>query len=431
MQRAGLANWQIDRFARDFEQLQAGGGGYLAEKDLGPMESPPRLQELPPTGWEKNLAQTVVIKLNGGLGTSMGLDTPKGLLQVRDGKSFLDLTRHQVLTLRARSGVGLPLLLMNSFHTRGPSLEHLEGFSNPGLPLDFLQSKVPKIRQDNLEPVEFPEDPELEWCPPGHGEIYAALRGGGMLEQLLQAGYRYAFVSNIDNLGATLEATLLNWFSHSGLDFAMEVTSRTEQDKKGGHLACLAGGRLALRERSQCLPEDLPAFENIERHRFFNTNNLWLRLEALWEQPLPSLPLIINRKPVDPTHPHSTPVYQLESAMGAAIACFARTQALEVPRTRFVPVKTLADLLLLRSDLYRLDENGRIDAVSSRPLPQVKLDSRYYGTYHDFDGRFQAVPSLLKCDSLSLQGDIHFGPDVNLEGTVELCNPGPEPLRLP
>jgi UTP--glucose-1-phosphate uridylyltransferase len=431
MRAAGLQNWQIERFSQDFTRLQSDSNSTLAESELQPLENPPRLSELPPSQGCAEIAQTVVIKLNGGLGTSMGLETPKGLLEVRQSLSFLDLTRRQIDWLRAQTDSQLPLLLMNSFHTSAPSLERLAGFSNGELPLEFLQSKVPKLRQDDLEPVVFADNPELEWCPPGHGEIYAALRGQGMLEKLLAAGYRYAFVSNIDNLGATLDTTLLHWFSGSGLDFAMEVTARTEQDKKGGHLARLTSGQLVLRERSQCSPADLPSFENIARHRYFNTNNLWLRLEALRDQPLPTLPLIVNRKTVDPTDPTSTPVYQLESAMGAAIAGFARTQAIEVSRQRFLPVKTLSDLLLLRSDLYRLDEQSQLQVVTQEPLPSVRLDPRFYSTYEDFAERFASVPSLMDCCSLVVEGDFRFGPGLRLEGRVDLRNPGPEPIWLP
>lgn len=431
MRAAGLQDWQIDRFGHDLERLQSGSSGTLAEEDLRPVDGLPRLTEMSLAEDDQDLAQTVILKLNGGLGTSMGLESPKGLLEVRQGLSFLDLTRTQIERLRARCGCQLPLILMNSFRTRAPSLHKLAGFSNGDLPLDFLQSKVPKLRQDSLEPVTFPENPELEWCPPGHGEIYAALRGEGVLDRLLAAGYRYAFVSNIDNLGATLDTTLLRWFSQSGLDFAMEVTSRTEQDKKGGHLARLATGQLILRERSQCAQADLPTFEDIQRHRFFNTNNLWLRLEALREQPLPSLPLIINRKTVDPTDPRSTPVYQLESAMGAAISSFLRTQAIEVSRQRFLPVKTLGDLLLLRSDLYRLDEQSQLQAVSQAELPTVRLDSKFYSTYEDFARRFAHVPSLVECRSLLVEGDFFFGPGVRLQGEVSLKNPGPDPVYLP
>ena len=430
MRSAGLQDWQIERFARDVATLQSLSSGALAESELQPVEQLPRLSELPALGEPSELAQVVVIKLNGGLGTSMGLEIPKGLLEVRQGLSFLDLARAQIEDLRARGASRLPLLLMNSFHTSEPSLKRLGAFSNGDLPLEFLQSKIPKLRQDNLEPVSFPPHPELEWCPPGHGEIYAALLGQGMLEKLLAAGYRYAFVSNIDNLGATLDPSLLHWFRHSGLDFAMEVTARTQQDKKGGHLARLPSGQLILRERSQCPAEDLPAFEDIERHRYFNTNNLWLRLEALREQPLPALPLIVNRKTVDPTDPESTPVYQLESAMGAAISGFAHTQAIEVPRSRFLPVKTLGDLLLLRSDLYRLSHN-QLEVTTTRPLPGIRLDPRFYSNYEDFARRFADVPSLIDCRSLVVEGDFHFGEGVRLEGQVELRNPGVDPIRLP
>lgn len=422
MQREGLSEWQIDRFEQDYLRLQAGEQGAIAETSLTTLGDIPQRDDLPSGEASSALAQTVVIKLNGGLGTSMGLEIPKGLLEIRQGQTFLDLTVTQVLGLRQRANCRVPLLLMNSFHTQGPTLQALaqRGLDNGPIPLDFLQSKVPKLRSDDLQPVEFPPNPSLEWCPPGHGEIYSALRGSGVLQQLLSQGFRYAFVSNIDNLGATLDPTLLDWFASSQLEFAMEVTRRTDQDRKGGHLAAPLGGGLLLRERAQCQSEDLPFFEDIERHKFFNTNNLWLNLEALHQQPLPSLPLIVNRKTVDPTDPQSTPVIQLESAMGAAIALYSRSQAIEVSRQRFLPVKTLGDLLILRSDLYALRSDGTLEARQDTPLPKISLDPRFYGTYQDFAQRFQAIPSLRECTSLSIHNDVHFTQPQELRGHVTL-----------
>lgn len=422
MLAAGLLDWQIKRFEADFRRLQQGQVGFLSESHLCPLGPLPQATESLPDATDK-LAQTLVIKLNGGLGTSMGLEGPKSLLEIRPGQSFLGLTLTQIEHLRRRSGAQIPLLLMNSFHTRRDSLALLRarGFDNAGQDLDFLQSKVPKLRIDSLEPVSYPENPSLEWCPPGHGEIYSAMVGWGLLEQLLSAGYRYAFVSNVDNLGASLDLKILHWFTSQDLDFAMEVTRRTELDRKGGHLAQTVGG-LCLRERAQCAPEDLPYFEDIQRHQFFNTNNLWLRLEALKEHPQPELPLILNRKSVDPTRPDSTPVYQLESAMGAAISHFPRSAALEVPRTRFLPVKTLADLLLLRSDLYRLDPDGCLH-FQGEQLPHIQLDARYFGNYSDFQERFQQIPSLLQCHSLRVDGDVHFRESLQLAGHVHLAKP--------
>ena len=431
MEQAGLTSWQIDRFERDFLRLVGGQTGTLAESELSPVGSIPRLLDLQPADWDDQLGKTLVIKLNGGLGTSMGLETPKGLLEVRQGLSFLDLTRRQVEHLRQRTQRPLPLLLMNSFHTQAASLARLNDFSNDDLPLDFLQSKVPKLRADDYQPVSFPEQPGLEWCPPGHGEVYSALKGSGLLEAMLEKGFRYAFVSNIDNLGATLDPTLLHWFASSELDFAMEVTRRTDQDKKGGHLARRSDGHLVLRERAQCAAEDLTAFEDIERHTFFNTNNLWLNLESLQRLPLPELPLIVNRKTVDPTEPQSSPVLQLESAMGAAISSFPQAAAIEVSRHRFLPVKTLSDLLLLRSDLYQLNPQSELEAVTQQSPPKITLDRRYYSTYDDFCKRFLTVPSLLHCRSLAVSGDIYFRQAMKLEGDVALSNSDPQPLQLP
>lgn len=422
MEQAGLSDWQIARFEKDFLRLQAGEQGSIPETSLTDLKPIPRLDELTPVGSGNALDQTVIIKLNGGLGTSMGLEIPKGLLEIRQGQTFLDLTVTQVLELRQRAQTTIPLILMNSFHTQKATLEALarRGLDNGPMALDFLQSKVPKLRSDDLQPVQFEANPELEWCPPGHGEIYSALRGSGLLKHLLERGFRYAFVSNIDNLGATLNLTILDWFASNQLEFAMEVTRRTEQDKKGGHLAASKQGGLLLRERAQCCSEDLPFFEDIERHRFFNTNNLWLNLEAMLEQPLPSLPLIVNRKTVDPTDPQSTPVIQLESAMGAAIALYERSQAIEVCRSRFLPVKTLADLLILRSDLYHLRSDGTLEARHTAPLPKISLDPRFYGTYQDFAQRFQTIPSLRDCSSLSIHNDIHFTQPQTLHGHVTL-----------
>lgn len=413
METAGCAPWQWQRFQDDFAKLDH--PTLLPEVQLEPLGHLPRGEDLP-GGSPRHLDRTLAIKLNGGLGTSMGLTGPKSLLPVRDGKSFLDLLAAQIEWLRSCSGQPVPLLLMNSFATRAPSLERWTLTNPHDLPVDFLQSQVPKLTPDTF-PAHHATRPELAWCPPGHGEIYAALDGTGLRRQLLQAGYRWAFVSNIDNLGATLDLGLLDWFAESGLPFAMEVTPRTELDRKGGHLT-RREGRLTLRERAQTDPVDLPAFEDIERHRYFNTNNLWVNLEA-WDAP-PPLPLIVNRKTLDPTDPHSAPVLQLESAMGAAISHWPEAAAISVPRSRFLPVKTLSDLLLLRSDLYALNQSSELQRVGSEPLPAVHLDPAFFGSYSAFQQRVLSIPSLRGCRSLRLEGDVYLSAEQDLKGEARL-----------
>src|SRR5690606_26731533 len=143
------------------------------------------------------------------------------------------------------------------------------------------------------------------------------------------------------------------------LPFLMEVADRTRADSKGGHLARRPDGQLILREIAQCPPDELEKFQDIDRYGYFNTNNLWLHLPTLRKilderKGVLGLPLIRNEKPVDPTNLKSYRVYQLETAMGSAIAVFPGAQAVCVPRTRFLPIKKNNDLLVLWSDAYCL-----------------------------------------------------------------------------
>src|SRR5690606_1675625 len=134
-----------------------------------------------------------------------GLEKAKSLLTVREGLSFLDLIAKQILHLRTEAGgSGVPaFLLMNSFSTSEDTRQALSVYPGLGAPedLEFIQNRVPKINTVDLTPLSWPGNPELEWCPPGHGDLYASLAGSGWLDRLLEKGILYAFVSNSDNLG--------------------------------------------------------------------------------------------------------------------------------------------------------------------------------------------------------------------------------------
>lgn len=379
---------------------------------------------------EELLGRTVVIKLNGGLGTGMGLVTAKSLIEVRPGATFLDLIARQILDLRRRTGKRIPLLLMNSFRTAADTADLLAAYPDlevDGIPTGFMQHKVPKIHVAEAAPVSWPVDPDLEWCPPGHGDLYTALSTSGSLERLLAEGYRYAFVSNSDNLGAVLDPALLSYMAGTGIDFMMEAADRTPADRKGGHLCRLRDGRLALRESGQCPPDETDEFQDIHRYRYFNSNNIWFSLPALatlLERHGGFLPLdtIVNTKTVDPRDPQSPAVVQLETAMGAAISLFDRASAVRVPRRRFSPVKNTDDLLGVRSDAFELTADGRIVLAESRHAPpNITLDPRYFKLLDAFDRRFPAgPPSLVGCVSLEVTGDVTFGRGVVVEGEVAI-----------
>jgi UTP--glucose-1-phosphate uridylyltransferase len=431
MRREGLPDAAIDTFRHYYEQLAAGETGMLPESEIEPVEDVQELDDLPEG--DPPLDEAVVIKLNGGLGTSMGMTQAKSLIEAKDGLTFLDIIVRQVLELRERSGARLPLVLMNSFYTHDDALAALG--KHPELASDvvpdFVQHKEPKIRVDDLQPVEWPDDPSLEWCPPGHGDLYTALLTSGMLDTLLARGYRSAFVSNSDNLGAVLDARILAWIAREGIPFAMEVTKRTEADRKGGHIARRPGGGYLLRETAQTPKEDLDALQDIGRHRYVNTNNLWIDLQALRDvmrerDGVLGLPLIVNRKTVDPGDKSSPEVFQLETAMGAAIGVFDGARPVAVPRRRFSPVKTTEDLLALRSDAYVLTDDARVELAPERDgtPPVVDLDDEYYKLLRDFDARFpDGAPSLVACERLAVESDVTFGRGVVVRGAVTVSGP--------
>src|SRR3954463_3093237 len=440
MRREGVGDAAIQAFADAYERLRGGETGVLPESEIQPVDEVPDADALADADAADAIDRAVVIKLNGGLGTSMGMSGPKSLVEVKDGLTFLDIIVRQVLGLRERTGARLPLVLMNSFSTREPSLEALARYGDieADVRLDFVQNKVPKLLADELEPVEWPDDPDLEWAPPGHGDLYTALVTSGMLDELIERDYRYAFVSNADNLGAVLEPSILAWMAGEEIPFVMEGADRTEADRKGGHVARRRDGDgLVLREIAQTPDDDVDAFQDTSRHRYFNTNTLWVDLEALRalldeRDGVLGLPMIVNRKTVDPSDKSSPEVIQLETAMGAAIDVFDGARAIRVPRRRFAPVKTTSDLLALRSDAYVLTDAAHVEPAEGRDGPPVvDLDDDHYKLLADFEARFPSgPPSLVQCERLTVEGDVLFGAEVVVRGDVTVEHDGDDQLRI-
>ena len=436
MREEGLPEIAIDTFAHYEELLREGDQGTMPEDELEPLTEMPSAEDLPDPA-PAALERVVVLKLNGGLGTSMGMTAAKSLLEVKDGYTFLDVIARQVLHLREQYGARIPLLLMDSFATHDDTLAALERYPDlalEGLPLDFMQGKVPKLLADSFEPVTWEADPSLEWAPPGHGDVFTSLATSGMLDMLLEQGYEYLFLSNSDNLGAVLDPRILTWFAREELPFVSEVVDRTEADRKGGHLARRGDdGGLVLREVAQVPDDDQEAFEDIGRHRFFNANNIWVNLGSLkraldGRDGVLGLPMIVNKKTVDPSDSSSPEVVQLETAMGAAIGVFDGAAAVHVPRARFAPVKTTSHLLVVRSDAYELADDWTVQLADGRDAaPIVELSSEFK-LLRDFESRFPAgPPSLVEAERLDVDGDVRFGRDVTVRGRVRVEGPAEIP----
>jgi UTP--glucose-1-phosphate uridylyltransferase len=268
--------------------------------------------------------------------------------------------------------------------------------------------------------------------------VYGALRRSGMLEALLERGFEYAMLSNSDNLGSTLDPRIAAHIAGEGIPFLMEVVEGTEAERKGGHIARRReDGQLLLRETAQTPPEDEESFRDYRRWHYYNTNNLWVDLRALAETleergGVLELPLIVNHKTVDPRDSDTTPVIQLESAMGAAIGSFRGARLLCVPRSRFAPVKTTDDLLVLRSDIYHLTDEMMVEPSPEKAgqLPYVELDKQYYRMLDEFESRFPAgAPSLREAERLVVHGDVTFGEGVVVRGSVELSAEEPRQIE--
>ena len=338
-----------------------------------------------------------------------------------------------MLALRGRYGARLPLVLMNSFATRDDSLAALRRHAGieADVPLDFVQNKVPKLRADDLRPVSWPADPALEWAPPGHGDVYPALQASGMLDALLERGYRWAFLSNADNLGAVLEPRILAWVAREGLPFASEVAGAHRGRPQGRPPRAPPRRRpAAARDRADARrrtwpPSRTPAATASSTRTTSGSTSRPCAPCSTARGGVLGLPMIVNRKTVDPADTGSTPVVQLESAMGAAIAVFDGARPLHVPRTRFLPVKTTSDLFVLRSDAYALGDGARLALAAGRSgAPLAELDDDHFKLIADFEAHLPAgPPSLVACDRVTVRGDVVFGAGVVCRGTVTVTGP--------
>lgn len=370
------------------------------------------------------LSNVAVIKLNGGRSTTMGGEVPKGILKAKDGLSYLEIITNQMRRVREEWQVDIPLVLMNSFFTHDATME-IVSRSNVSV-LTFIQNQVPRLVEDTLAPLDTGTD--HDWVPPGHGDVYASLRRSGILEKLLADGRKWVFISNLDNLAAHLDPCILGLMEKEGIEFILEVTDRTKLDRKGGTLVVRNGG-LYLLEIGQVSEQDREAFMNVNRFRVFNTNNVWVNLEAL-SNALNSgslgLPIIRNRKTVAGTR-----VIQLETAMGAAIGSFPRSCGLRVGRERFFPTKKVEDLFVLQSDACILDSMFRLKRSPERPTslsyrPDVSFSPDFLDSPLRMGDRFEdpASVSLVAAESLTVSGDVFFEKDVEIQGNVLI---GPRP----
>ncbi|KAM7534994.1 hypothetical protein Aperf_G00000099783 [Anoplocephala perfoliata] len=394
--------------------------GEVKEKDIGPV-----------------LSRLVVLKLNGGLGTSMNCSGPKSLIPVRNGRTFLEISLSQIEELNGTYDSNIPFVLMNSFNTHQETEEFLEKMKKIRTKVySFQQNRFPRLSEESELPItdtlQLKELHDPAWYPPGHGDVYRCFYESGLLDEFANEGKTWIFLSNIDNLGAVPDPAILYWLENQEkeVDFLMEVADKTPADRKGGTLV-LYNGSLKLLEIAQVPNEHVNDFLDPKRFEIFNTNNLWINIGALryllGENKI-IMDLIVNRK----TLADGTRVIQLEEASGAAISCFKKAMGLKVSRNRFLPVKMTSDLLLLRSDLF--NEINSVLTVSLQrkiaELPIIEVDHNFKSE-EDLQKRIPNIPNMIDLRHLTLSGDIRFGSNVVLKGTVRIEAKGNEQIIIP
>ncbi|KAL3525080.1 hypothetical protein ACH5RR_013452 [Cinchona calisaya] len=385
-----------------------------------------------PVETKKLLDKLVVLKLNGGLGTTMGCTGPKSVIEVHNGLTFLDLIVIQIETLNKKYGCNVPLLLMNSFNTHDDTLKIVEKYANSNIDIHtFNQSQYPRLVVEDFTPLPSKGNTGKDaWYPPGHGDVFPSLMNSGKLDALLSQGKEYVFVANSDNLGAVVDLKILNHLISNNNEYCMEVTPKTLADVKGGTLISYEG-RVQLLEIAQVPDEHVNEFKSIEKFKIFNTNNLWVNLKAmkrLVEAEALKMEIIPNPKEVD-----GVKVLQLETAAGAAIRFFERAIGINVPRSRFLPVKATSDLLLVQSDLYTLSDDGyvvRNKARTNPSNPSIELGPEFKKV-SNFLSRFKSIPSIVELDILKVSGDVWFGAGITLKGKVTITAKSGIKLEIP
>ncbi|KAM5558277.1 hypothetical protein ABKV19_020143 [Rosa sericea] len=371
-----------------------------------------------PAETKKLLDKLVVLKLNGGLGTTMGCTGPKSVIEVRNGLTFLDLIVIQIETLNNKYGCNVPLLLMNSFNTHDDTFKIVERYTKSNVQIHtFNQSQYPRLVVEDNSPL------------PSKGQTGKDGCNSGKLDMLLSQGKEYVFVSNSDNLGAVVDLKILNHLVQKKNEYCMEVTPKTLADVKGGTLISYEG-RTQLLEIAQVPDQHVNEFKSIEKFKIFNTNNLWVNLNAikrLVQADALKMEIIPNPKEVD-----GIKVMQLETAAGAAIRFFDNAIGINVPRSRFLPVKATSDLLLVQSDLYTVEDGFviRNPARKNPANPSIELGPEFKKV-GNFLSRFKSIPSIIELDSLKVSGDVWFGAGIVLKGKVTItAKPGVK-LEIP
>jgi len=396
--------------------------------------------QTPPQKIAEYLSKIVVLKLNGGMGTTMGLDIPRCALPLSGDKIFLDVIVRQIENLNNQFKVNIPLVLMNSRHQNAEVLELLDRYSSSNVKIHtFVQSCYPR-----LSPVTwsitakqpYSQATAENWYPPGSGDVFESFKKSGLLEKFLKEGKEYVFTSNVENLGAIIgrdEFRVLNEVFATKMNLVLEVTERNPTDFRGGILVHDQTNNKPFVVQMSQIPKKKRNYFGPKSFRYWNTNNIWVKLDELHshlEKSGLKLPVSKNIK---------NGFIQFETYAGSAIKDFQNTIALIVPRTRFREIKTTSNLFTLQSNLFNLVNGAYLlpndirAAQGFSELPVVRFDTEHFGNIDDYKKRFPSITTLniLELEHLNVAGDVTFGFGIKLVGSVIIVAEDTKKIKIP
>mmetsp|Transcript_34515 Transcript_34515/g.97355 ORF Transcript_34515/g.97355 Transcript_34515/m.97355 type:complete len:486 (-) Transcript_34515:221-1678(-) len=384
-----------------------------------------------PAEGKLTLSKLALVKLNGGMGSRMGCKYSKSSIEIGSGKSMLDVAVEHVGKMNSKYGTSLGLYLMSSFYTHEETQKILTKYKDVGFPIEsFLQHRLPRIRRDgNLAPAD-PSASAAAWSPTGSADVFQCLISSGIAQRLLDSGVEAIFVSDVDNLGATMDPALAADFLASPHDVLMEVVDRRQTDKTSSGVVSI-GGTLRYVEFSS-FTNSKEVAEIARQSGNVWCNSCWFKLKALVELEGSGK---LAKAEVTPTIADARghgPCLQLERLLGVTLALFDNRGTVRVPQSRLLKIKTTEDLFLAQSNLYE-NHDGVLQVSPKRQyptLPLVKFGSHHHHIGH-YNARFGNLPDILELDHLTISGDVSMGKGCVLKGTVIIIAEPGEKIFIP
>lgn len=343
------------------------------------------------------LNKLTVIKIISGSGTTMGVNVSKSCMEVTDGVSSLDLVVNQLEDLNSEHGCNIPLILMNTLQNQDNIMKVLEKHEKKNV-------DIQTICQNQKHSARRTDDSDDEGYQFEDREIFLSLKTSGTLEALLLQGKEYILVLRSDNLASVLDPKIINHVIENRIQCCLEVTPNIHYDSSENSTS--QEDKVQLSEIAE-----LPAKEFMEKYKLVDTRSLWLNLNSV--KKIVDAGILTEKLKGDDER------FAFGNRLSSTIKLFDRPIAINVPQSRFLPLTSTSDLLLVQSDLYTHSEGilFRNNDRKNPANPHIELGAEFK-KLDEFQSRFKSIPSIIELDSLRVAGDVWFGADITLKGKV-------------